>query len=168
MDTKGILCMVFAGQLRVGARVHQKVWLVYVDYKTGLTRHPKYSAYWFMKFLKGDEDDKVLSNSVPYSIVELSHPARRLTPIRHRSFLTPSTNHEETEKQEESTSLADNRLPQRHFATDRFPIRHLNIYSSPDLLPFLHNVLHDTPEFETIRQSCFGKLFDLPARQCRF
>ncbi|GAB4835340.1 Beta-glucosidase 42 [Ancistrocladus abbreviatus] len=27
--------------------------LVYVDYKNGLSRHPKSSAYWFMKFLKG-------------------------------------------------------------------------------------------------------------------
>ncbi|RID62742.1 hypothetical protein BRARA_E01793 [Brassica rapa] len=49
---------------------------------------------------------------------------------------------------------------------DRFPTRRLNIYSSPDLLPFIRNVLRDTPEFETIRRSCFGNLFDLPARQC--
>ena len=64
------------------------------------------------------------------------------------------------------TSSPDLRLPPRLFATDRFPTRHLNIYSSPDLLPFIRNVLRDTPELETIRQSCFGKLFDLPARQC--
>ncbi|KAF2292038.1 hypothetical protein GH714_000282 [Hevea brasiliensis] len=29
--------------------------LIYVDYKNGLARHPKSSAYWFMRFLKGDE-----------------------------------------------------------------------------------------------------------------
>ncbi|KAL5582972.1 hypothetical protein UlMin_015414 [Ulmus minor] len=29
--------------------------LVYVDYKNGLTRHPKSSAYWFLRFFKGDE-----------------------------------------------------------------------------------------------------------------
>ncbi|WRX23554.1 Glycoside hydrolase family 1 - like 10 [Theobroma cacao] len=29
--------------------------LVYVDYKNGLTRHPKSSAYWFSRFLKGGE-----------------------------------------------------------------------------------------------------------------
>ncbi|KAL5773800.1 hypothetical protein ACOSQ2_013724 [Xanthoceras sorbifolium] len=29
--------------------------LVYVDYKNGLTRHPKSSAYWFLQFLKGGE-----------------------------------------------------------------------------------------------------------------
>lgn len=29
--------------------------LVYVDYKNGLARHPKSSAYWFMRFLKGVE-----------------------------------------------------------------------------------------------------------------
>ncbi|KAG2312452.1 hypothetical protein Bca52824_024009 [Brassica carinata] len=66
------------------------------------------------------------------------------------------------------TSLADNHLPRRLFVTDRFPIKRLNIYSSPDLLPFIRNVIRDTSEFKTIRQSCFGKLFDLPARQCRF
>ncbi|XWS58932.1 hypothetical protein CRYUN_Cryun08bG0076600 [Craigia yunnanensis] len=29
--------------------------LVYVDYKNGLTRHPKSSAFWFKNFLKGSE-----------------------------------------------------------------------------------------------------------------
>ncbi|KAB5538615.1 hypothetical protein DKX38_016148 [Salix brachista] len=29
--------------------------LVYVDYKNGLARHPKSSAYWFLRFLKGVE-----------------------------------------------------------------------------------------------------------------
>ncbi|TXG48440.1 hypothetical protein EZV62_027734 [Acer yangbiense] len=32
--------------------------LVYVDYKNGLTRHPKSSAYWFLRFLKGSEGKK--------------------------------------------------------------------------------------------------------------
>ncbi|CAN6836766.1 unnamed protein product [Brassica oleracea] len=75
---------------------------------------------------------------------------------------------EETPPQNEigGTSLPDLRLPPRLFATDRFPTKRLNIYSSPDLLPFIRNVLRDMPELETIRQSCFGKLFDLPARQC--
>ncbi|KAL0806799.1 hypothetical protein Bca101_099291 [Brassica carinata] len=75
---------------------------------------------------------------------------------------------EETPPQYEvgDPSSPDLRLPPRLFATDRFPTRRHNIYSSPDLLPFIRNVLRDTPEFETIRRSCFGKLFDLPARQC--
>ncbi|GLT87930.1 hypothetical protein SLE2022_059810 [Rubroshorea leprosula] len=30
--------------------------IVFVDYKNGLTRHPKSSAYWFSKFLKGNEN----------------------------------------------------------------------------------------------------------------
>ncbi|KAJ4703512.1 Beta-glucosidase [Melia azedarach] len=30
--------------------------LVYVDYKNGLARHPKSSAYWFMRFLKSGEE----------------------------------------------------------------------------------------------------------------
>ncbi|KAH0865819.1 hypothetical protein HID58_083030 [Brassica napus] len=75
---------------------------------------------------------------------------------------------EETPQQYEvgDPSSPDLRLPPLLFATDRFPTRRHNIYSSPDLLPFIRNVLRDTPEFETIRRSCFGKLFDLPARQC--
>lgn len=64
------------------------------------------------------------------------------------------------------TSLTDLRLPLWLFATDIIPTMRLNIYSSPDLLPFIRNVLRRTREFETIRQSCFGKLFDLPVRQC--
>jgi beta-glucosidase len=32
--------------------------LVYVDYKNGLSRHPKSSAYWFLRFLKGGEGKK--------------------------------------------------------------------------------------------------------------
>ncbi|KAK1562811.1 hypothetical protein Q3G72_017470 [Acer saccharum] len=32
--------------------------LIYVDYKNGLTRHPKSSAYWFLRFLKGSEGKK--------------------------------------------------------------------------------------------------------------
>lgn len=29
--------------------------LLYVDYKNGLARHPKSSAYWFQRFLKGED-----------------------------------------------------------------------------------------------------------------
>lgn len=60
----------------------------------------------------------------------------------------------------------DNRLPQRLFATDRYPCNRLNIYSKPDYLAFIRHILRDTQEFEIIKASCFGKLFDLPARQC--
>ncbi|CAN6838581.1 unnamed protein product, partial [Brassica oleracea] len=60
----------------------------------------------------------------------------------------------------------DHRLPPRLFATDRFPSGRHNIYSKPELLAFIHHVLRDTEEFKYIRSSCFGKLFDLPARQC--
>ncbi|KAL0802849.1 hypothetical protein Bca101_058025 [Brassica carinata] len=60
----------------------------------------------------------------------------------------------------------DHRLPVRLFATDRFPRRRLNIYSRPNILAFLRYILRDYPEFTRIRESSFGKLFDLPARQC--
>ncbi|KAF3573027.1 hypothetical protein F2Q69_00058341 [Brassica cretica] len=60
----------------------------------------------------------------------------------------------------------DHRLPPRLFATDRFPSGRLNIYSKPDLLAFIRHTLRDTEELDYTRRSCFGKLFDLPARQC--
>lgn len=60
----------------------------------------------------------------------------------------------------------DYSLPPRLFATDRFPSRRLNIYSKPELLAVIRCALRDTEEFDFIRSSCFGKLFDLPAREC--
>ncbi|KAG2292532.1 hypothetical protein Bca52824_039201 [Brassica carinata] len=60
----------------------------------------------------------------------------------------------------------DKRLPPRLFATDRFPTGRLNIYSKPDILPFIQHVLRNTKELQYIKNSCFGKLFELPARQC--
>ncbi|CAN6881753.1 unnamed protein product, partial [Brassica oleracea] len=60
----------------------------------------------------------------------------------------------------------DKRLPPRLFATDRSPTGRLNIYSKPDILPFIQHVLMNTKELQYIKNSCFGKLFELPARQC--
>ncbi|KAL0797251.1 hypothetical protein Bca101_068628 [Brassica carinata] len=60
----------------------------------------------------------------------------------------------------------DNRLPRRLFTTDRFPSARLNIYSKPDILPFIQHVLRNTKELQYLKNSCFGKLFELPARQC--
>ncbi|KAG2332877.1 hypothetical protein Bca52824_004057 [Brassica carinata] len=66
----------------------------------------------------------------------------------------------------EGNNQEDHRLPPRLFATNRFPNGRLNIYSKPELLAFIRHVLRDTPELEYLRRSCFGKLFDLPSRQC--
>ncbi|KAG2321993.1 hypothetical protein Bca52824_015206 [Brassica carinata] len=60
----------------------------------------------------------------------------------------------------------DHLLPERLFATDRFPCQRLNIYSRPNILAFIRHVLRDTAEFKKIRESPFGKLFDLPTHQC--
>lgn len=65
-----------------------------------------------------------------------------------------------------SDDAVDHRLPVRLFATDRFPRRRLNIYSRPNILAFLRHTLKGSQEFEKIRNSSFGKLFDLPLRQC--
>ncbi|KAF8095058.1 hypothetical protein N665_0342s0009 [Sinapis alba] len=45
-------------------------------------------------------------------------------------------------------------------------MKRLNIYSKPDILCFINHTLRGSPEFEVIRGSCFGGLFNLPARQC--
>ncbi|KAH0885370.1 LOW QUALITY PROTEIN: hypothetical protein HID58_061466, partial [Brassica napus] len=107
-----------------------------------------------------------------------SSPSR--IPSTH-SLLNPTENHEETKVKEEglcrgrgyATTIRNWRYiftgpssTSKTFRDGQVPTRRLNIYSSPDLFPFIRNVLRDTPELETIRQSCFGKLFDLPARQC--
>uniref|UniRef100_A0A0D3AW99 Ubiquitin-like protease family profile domain-containing protein n=1 Tax=Brassica oleracea var. oleracea TaxID=109376 RepID=A0A0D3AW99_BRAOL len=44
-------------------------------------------------------------------------------------------------------------------------MKRLNVYSKPDILCFLRHVLRGSDEFEIIRNSCFGRLFDIPARQ---
>ncbi|ESQ29808.1 hypothetical protein EUTSA_v10024008mg, partial [Eutrema salsugineum] len=59
----------------------------------------------------------------------------------------------------------DNRLPAKLFATDRYPICRLNVYSKPDTLTVLRNLLRDTPELDQILDSSFGGLFRLPANR---
>ncbi|XP_024014516.1 uncharacterized protein LOC112088464 [Eutrema salsugineum] len=60
----------------------------------------------------------------------------------------------------------DDRLPPRLFATDRFPVNPINVYSKPDTLTFLLDVLRGSPELETILNSPFRHLFELPAVRC--
>ncbi|KAG2323017.1 hypothetical protein Bca52824_016230 [Brassica carinata] len=62
----------------------------------------------------------------------------------------------------------DERLPERLFATDRYPSRRLNVYSSLEYLVVIRDVLRGTPELDRILGSCFGKLFELPARRCSY
>ncbi|KAF3519059.1 hypothetical protein DY000_02058849 [Brassica cretica] len=64
------------------------------------------------------------------------------------------------------SSRPDQRLPERLFATNIFPRKRLNIYSKPGILCFIKHTLQGSQEFEVIRRSCFGGLFNLPARQC--
>ncbi|KAF3524229.1 hypothetical protein F2Q69_00050258 [Brassica cretica] len=54
----------------------------------------------------------------------------------------PTATLEPDPPQDASGSLQpDLRLPPRLFATDRFPTKRLNIYSSPEILPFLRHLL---------------------------
>lgn len=51
------------------------------------------------------------------------------------------------------------RLPERLFATDRFPSERVNMYSTVDFLLWVRDVLRGTPEMELLLGSCFGGLF---------
>ncbi|CAN7018627.1 unnamed protein product [Brassica rapa subsp. trilocularis] len=57
------------------------------------------------------------------------------------------------------------RLPERLFATDRFPSERVNMYSTVDFLLWIRDVLRGTPEMELLLGSCFGGLFRIPARR---
>jgi len=67
---------------------------------------------------------------------------------------------------EDDTNDLDTRLPPRHFATDRYPDARLNIYSRPDILTVICDVLKGSKEMETIIDSCFGSLFSLRVSEC--
>jgi len=67
---------------------------------------------------------------------------------------------------EDDTNDLDTRLPPRLFATDRYPDARLNIYSRPDILTEICDVLKGTKEMETILDSCFGSLFSLRVSEC--
>ncbi|KAJ4891589.1 hypothetical protein Rs2_31337 [Raphanus sativus] len=56
-------------------------------------------------------------------------------------------------------------LPQRLFATDRFPSERTNVYSTADFLLRIRDALKGTPEMLVLLSSCFGGLFELPARR---
>ncbi|CAA7041452.1 unnamed protein product [Microthlaspi erraticum] len=60
----------------------------------------------------------------------------------------------------------DGKLPSRLFATGRYPVASLNLYAKLEHLTFLHHHLKDSPVFDQIRKSCFGKLFDIPSPRC--
>ncbi|ESQ30748.1 hypothetical protein EUTSA_v10012388mg, partial [Eutrema salsugineum] len=59
----------------------------------------------------------------------------------------------------------DDRLPPRLFVTNRYPICRLNVYSKPDTLTVVRNLLRDVPELDQILDSSFGGLFSLPANR---
>jgi len=58
------------------------------------------------------------------------------------------------------------RLPPRLFETDRYLDARRNIYSRPDILTIICDVLKGTKEMETILDSCFGSLFSLRVSEC--
>ncbi|XP_073000391.1 beta-glucosidase 4 isoform X1 [Typha latifolia] len=58
-DVRGYFAWSFLDNFEWAQGYTKRFGLVYVDYKNGLTRHPKASALWFSHFLKGDEQDGI-------------------------------------------------------------------------------------------------------------
>ncbi|XP_026389820.1 beta-glucosidase 42-like isoform X1 [Papaver somniferum] len=55
VDVRGYFAWSFLDNFEWAQGYTKRFGIVYVDYKNGLTRHPKSSALWFSRFLKGDE-----------------------------------------------------------------------------------------------------------------
>ncbi|KAI3887997.1 hypothetical protein MKW92_021359 [Papaver armeniacum] len=55
VDVKGYFAWSFVDNFEWALGYTKRFGIVYVDYKNGLSRHPKSSALWFSRFLKGDE-----------------------------------------------------------------------------------------------------------------
>jgi beta-glucosidase/6-phospho-beta-glucosidase/beta-galactosidase len=55
VDVRGYFAWSFLDNFEWAEGYTKRFGLVYVDYKNGLTRHPKASALWFSHFLKGKE-----------------------------------------------------------------------------------------------------------------
>ncbi|MCL7047807.1 hypothetical protein MKW94_004036 [Papaver nudicaule] len=55
VDVKGYFAWSFVDNFEWAQGYTKRFGLVYVDYKNGLRRHPKSSAIWFSRFLKGGE-----------------------------------------------------------------------------------------------------------------
>lgn len=102
--------------------------------------------------------------SVPYNRMRFPFFFRVYNGVRVRdlSFFTSFA------EEDNSGGHPDERLPERLFATDRYPSRRLNVYSTLDFLVAVKDVLRGTPEMDRIMGSCFGKLFDLPVRRCSY
>ncbi|KAL0802303.1 hypothetical protein Bca101_057479 [Brassica carinata] len=103
------------------------------------------------------------NESDPVSIM-MENKEPRLTTAGSESG--PSSPNQRNKTKQPDTDIPDYRLHPRLFATDRFPCKWLNIYSSSEILAFIRHVFRGTRKFEIIKESGFGKLFDLPARQC--
>ncbi|CAG7901097.1 unnamed protein product, partial [Brassica rapa] len=56
-------------------------------------------------------------------------------------------------------------LPERLFATDRFPCEKINMYSTIDFLLCVRDALNGTEEMAMLLISCFGTLFRFPVRK---
>jgi beta-glucosidase len=54
-DVRGYFAWSFLDNFEWAMGYTKRFGIVYVDYKNGLSRHPKASARWFSRFLKGDD-----------------------------------------------------------------------------------------------------------------
>jgi beta-glucosidase len=54
VDVRGYFAWSFLDNFEWAMGYTKRFGIVYVDYKNGLSRHPKASALWFSRFLKGE------------------------------------------------------------------------------------------------------------------
>ncbi|KAM0947212.1 putative beta-glucosidase [Dioscorea sansibarensis] len=59
VDVRGYFAWSFVDNFEWDQGYTKRFGIVYVDYKNGLTRHPKSSAHWFSRFLKGGKETKI-------------------------------------------------------------------------------------------------------------
>lgn len=59
VDIRGYFAWSFVDNFEWDQGYTKRFGIVYVDYKNGLTRHPKSSAHWFSRLLNGDKENKI-------------------------------------------------------------------------------------------------------------
>ncbi|KAG7592787.1 hypothetical protein ISN45_Aa01g016450 [Arabidopsis thaliana x Arabidopsis arenosa] len=84
--------------------------------------------------------------------------------IEYRPCLNPRRGERDSG---ENIKIVPELLPERLFATDRYPVKgRINSYSKPEYLLDIVDVLEGTKELQYLQDCPLGSLFELPIRKC--
>ncbi|XP_020878269.1 uncharacterized protein LOC110227651 [Arabidopsis lyrata subsp. lyrata] len=84
--------------------------------------------------------------------------------IEYRPGLNPNRGERDSG---ENITIVPEFLPERLFATDRYPVKgRINSYSKPEYLLDIVDVLEGTKELQYLQDCPLGSLFELPIRKC--